>query len=65
VESSEVGRDIPRIFSGQEKQKQILPGEKVRAKELPIVSYSFSYYYLAVAPAFWPPGPRPFSGRAF
>ena len=41
VESSEVGRDIPRIFSGQEKQKQIPPGEKVRAKEFPIVSNSF------------------------
>ncbi len=37
VESWEAGRDIPRIFSGQEKQKQILPGEKVRAKEFPIV----------------------------
>jgi hypothetical protein len=30
VESWEAGRDIPRIFSGREKQKQILPGETVR-----------------------------------
>jgi hypothetical protein len=37
VGSSEAGGDTPRNFWGQEKQKQILPGEKVRAKEFQLI----------------------------